>query len=386
MRPFTGLLATAILVQAVALAQPAGLWEPAPEPSTARFAVQGTIDSRYAQGGLEALRTLVSEQEASTSVGPGERQEFSAPDGVLTAWCLSAEATPTTEPVLLCEYGQTGEEPGARAILWQAEGVWQGQLYPQVPEPLADERRQLFRQLSCPAGCQERFRQARVVSGSGSLELLVVSDLGTPDAPMEEVHLLRLAGDEWGVIWAPAPGDWNWGHARVTLMQSGVNGFGVRSSSWTRQDRFAGYLAEPPEGQHRWFVERWVRTGTGYILKDQMEEPDSYGALVRLVYYLSHRYDQRARDLLDPAIALDEARTALAQRPARQGWKVERADASSFRLDRNHDGKVDLQVDFYEAAGGWVLSRLRPVTSSLPPEGQTQKEAEGEGEEAGGQQ
>ncbi|MFZ5826901.1 MAG: hypothetical protein ACOY94_21625 [Bacillota bacterium] len=384
MRPLAGILATALLVQVVALAQPANSRGPAPVPSAAQPAVVGTGDWSYARRGLEALRTQVAKQESEEEPQPGVSMEWALPESNLAASCLVAEVTPMMEPVLLCEYGPTGEEVVAQAILWREDGIWQGQLYPQAPESVAAERRQLFQQLRCPAGCRAKVRQARAVHHPDGLELMVVANLGSAATPMEEVHLLRLSHDTWNIVWTPAPGDWNWGHARVTLMQTGLNGFSLRSSSWTRKDRFSGYLAEPPEGEHRWFEERWVRTGVGYILKDQVEEPGAYGTLVRLVYYLSNHYEQRAQELLDPAVDLAEAQTALAQRPPRQGWKVERSGESTFQLDRNDDGRADLEAAFSQAESRWVLSRLRSTALPPSPDGQAQHEADGEREEAGG--
>lgn len=386
MRPFASLLVTAVLVHAVALAQPNTSHSYEPIPSVAQSAALGRGNREYGRRGMEALRSHMAELVKEHDVPQGKPKTFSLPDAGLTARCLSAEAQPPSEPVLLCQYGPTIAEAAARAIFWQEDGVWLGQLYPQPPDPIAAERRQLFRQYGCIADCEGSVRQARTGRRPDGLELLVVMELGTPAARKEEVHLLRLVDQAWVVAWVPSPGDWNWGHAQVTLMQSGLSTFGVRSSSWNRQDRFAGYLAEPSNGEHRWFTERWVRTGMGYILRDQLEEPGAYGALVRLVYYLSHHDDRRAQRLLAHDMGLDEARQALAQRPAPQGWKVLRVDSATFRLDRNGDGSPDLEVGFRHAATGWVLARLEQPPSPSSPDGEPQKEADGQREETGSYQ
>lgn len=378
MRASTTILLTAVLLQVLALAQPPGPGGPGPVPSAAQPAAAGEGDQGFARRGLEALRSHLAARDA---LAPGKAASISLPDEGLSARCLAAEAPPGVGPVLLCQFGPSGAESVALGIYWQEDGFWLAQLYPQAPETIAGERRAFFAPQGCTVGCHGAVRRARVARGPDGLEFLVVADLGTPVAPMEEVHLLEEAGDEWRVSWVPSPGDWNWGHAQVTLLQHGLDAFDVRSSSWGRHDRFAGYLAEPADGEHRWFQERWVRRATSYILRDQVEVPGAYGSLVRLIYYLSHRYDQRAESMLGPDISLEEARKALAQQPPRQGWKVERVDGATFRLDRNQDGRPDLETHFRQEGAEWILTALKSLSGgsapSAAPHGGAQNKPEG---------
>lgn len=350
MRPLSALVVLAVLAMAIAMARPAASVAPEPVPSAARPAAAGTGDQSFARRGMEALRSHLASKE-----GELEGEELSLPAVGLAARCIAAEGT---DQAVLCQYGPTDGDWVAQALLWREHSAWLGQLYPQGPDWLATERRQHFQSEGC--GCRGRVRQARLGSGEKGLELLVVVDLGTTEAPMEEVHLLRLEREHWSLDWAPAPGNWNWGHAKVTLSQPGLTGFGVRYSSWGRQDRFSGYLTSPPGGEHRWFTERWVRKGAGYVLRDQSEERGPYGALVRLVYYLSHHDEERSGRLLGTGIDLEQARKALAQQPPRQGWKVVQSGPTTFGLDRDGDGKPDLQAGFEEQEGEWILTSLGP--------------------------
>lgn len=342
----TALLLSLWFLAACALARPAASGGPEPVPSASLPAVAGKGDPSFARRGLESIRTrLAAREEGERSGG------FSLAEKELAARCLRADGA---DEVVLCQFGPAPDRWVAQGLFWQEDGLWEGQLYPQAPDYLALERQEHFRALGC--ACQGKVRQARLEDGESGPELLVVIDLGKAELPMEEVHLLRLKGGIWRVAWVPAPGDWNWGHARVTLSQPGLTGFGVRSSSWGRQDRFAGYLAAG--GEHRWFTERWVRKGAGYVLRDQAEEPGAYGSLVRLIYYLSHHDEERARALIGPAVALEEAQKALAQRPPRQGWGVAKTGPGAFGIDRDGDGEPDLHATFAEHDGTWVLVGL----------------------------
>ncbi|MFZ5815017.1 MAG: hypothetical protein ACOY93_06900 [Bacillota bacterium] len=349
MRLRTGLVAAALLIQLCALADPNPLRSAAQPSSPAGAAETGQL-----RRGLELVRREIARRFGAEELLPDQPWELSLDEAGVGVQCLPAEAS---ESVVLCQYGPEAGAPLWQGIFWREQGSWLAQLYPEPPASLAHERMQFLGSLGCKA-CSGRLRQVRWGEDGQGWELLVVHDRGTEAAPMEEVHLLRLFSREWRTLWAPGPGDWNWGHARVTLLGAGLDGFSVRSSSWSRQDRFAGYLAEPPDGEHRWFQERWVRRGPAYILRDQVEEPGAYGALVRLIYYLSHRYDQRAEGLLGPEIGLEEARTALAQQPPRQGWGVERVEPGTFRLDRDGDGQPDLEAVFTQLSEGWALTGL----------------------------
>lgn len=352
MRPLALLLLTIWLLHGCAVVRPVTSGTPLPMPSAIHPAVTGRGDSSFAHRGMETLRSHLSAGQLETINGALVFQSEK-----LTAGCIRAEGS---DEVLICQYGPNPDRLVAQALFWQEGGHWLGQLYPDAPEWLANERRQHFRATGC--ACQGRVRQARVGPGEQGPELLVVVDLGSDEGPMEEVHLLQLANDSWSLAWAPAPGGWNWGHAQVKLggPGQGLTTFGVRSSSWGRQDRFAGYLESPAGGEHRWFTERWVRKGASFALRDQAEEAGPYGALVRLVFYLSHRDERRAQGLLGPQVTLEAARKALAQQPPGQGWGVVKEGPASFRLDRDGDGKADLSVTFAETPSGWVLAQVGP--------------------------
>lgn len=332
---------------------------PAPIASAAQPAApQG--DLTFARRGAEALRRhleAMGEPDAlPTSLTP-ETAPIALPEANLVAGCLRAEGE---ENLVLCHYGHVADRPLAQAIFWRADDQWQWQLYPQVGRPVASERRLHFAHFECTFGCHGALRQARAGSAGDVRELLVVADLGVAGGiAMEEPHLLRFVHGLWQAVWAPAPGDWNWGHARVTLGRSGLQTLRVRGSSWWRVDRLSGYLAEPPGGPHRWFEERWVRTGDSYILRDQVEEPSPFAALVRLIHYLNTSDDGRAHHLMDPALELEVVRQAL--RGSKKGWGVNPSPDGSFLLDRDGDGQPDLHLTFAQGAEGWRLVSLVPA-------------------------
>jgi len=345
MRSRVGLLLFLLLLQACALAQPTTSMDHSPVPSAAQPAVEGPGDPVRARRGLESLRQHLQRGGAlSEQVGEGVYR------------CLTAEGGEQ----LICAYGSSADQPIALAIFWPENlRDWRWQFYPRGPSDRETERRSLFVPKGCSFGCFSQVRQVRAGEGDRGPELLVVVDLGAQaTSPMEEVHLLRLVGDAWEVAWLPGRGDWNWGHARVTLPESGLTQFRVRSSSWWREDRFAGYLSEPEEGEHRWFAERWVRKGSGFVLRDQTEEPSGYGTLVRLIHYLSTADDQRAAAMLTPGLSLEAARQTLAQRPPRQGWSLKRLSPLVYEIDRDGDGRHELTVHLHEGTEGYRVSRI----------------------------
>ncbi len=337
-------LGTLLLLQACALAQPTAATGPAPVPSAAQPAVEGPGSQSYARRGLEALRNRLLH---------GGSIDEPLTEGV--SRCLQAEGGEQ----MICAYGPSPDQPVTLVLLWPDDGDWHGQLYPQARDGIAAERRDLFAPRGCAFGCFSQVRKVRSGQGTDGPELLVVVDLGAQaESPMEEVHLLRLVNGAWEITWLPGSGDWNWGHAKVALPDSGITDFRVRSSSWWREDRFSRYFAEQESGEHRWFAERWVRKASGFMLRNQVEEPSPYSSLVRLVHFLSTADDDRAREFLGPDLGLEEAREALAQDPPRQGWAMRRIGELTFEIDRKGNGEYDLSVRFSRVEDKYKLTEI----------------------------
>lgn len=328
----------------------------APVASAAQPAVSGKGDLAYAWRGAEAMRSALRDVDPEEALQRISGKGFYLPDAQVSARCAAA---PGEYPALVCHFGPPESPPIAQAILWHEREAWRSQLYPQAPPGLADERRGALTDLACQIGCHSGISQARQTHGETGPELLVVVDLGIARGhKAEEVQVLRMVDGLWEVLWVPGDGNWNHGHAEVVLASRGIAQFEMRSSSWIRRDRLHGYLDEPLEGEHRRFSERWVRKGDGFVMRDQWEEPTPYGALVRLIHYLSTGADEKARLLIRPEISLDEARKALAQNPPRQGWKLTRFGDNGFQLDTAKKGKPTLGVRFERQDAGWVLSEI----------------------------
>ncbi|HWI63079.1 MAG TPA: hypothetical protein VNT75_14620 [Symbiobacteriaceae bacterium] len=336
-------------------ALPSATQYPAPLPSAAQPAVSSRGDLAYARRGLEAIRSALRNLEPEELEEIPEKGLHLTEAGV-AAGCADAGGS---MPVLVCHFGPAAGQPVAQGVFWQENEVWEAQLYPQAPSKLAAERAEVISQQGCRLGCYSGIRQARLAPGADPAELLVVVDLGFVSGHRaEEVQVLRLDDRRWEVQWVPAPGDWSYGHARVELGSRGVNHFQVRSSSWMRQDPFAGYFSEPEAGEHRRFTEKWMRKGTAWVMADRLEEPTPYSSLVRLTHYLSVGGDEKAASLIAQDLPLEEARMALAQKPKRQGWTVTRWGDHGFLLDTKGDGKPALGVRFEKRADEWILAEV----------------------------
>jgi hypothetical protein len=349
-------LALALVFAGCASATPSGAEYPAPVASAAQPAVTGKGDLAYTRRAIDAIRNALKNYDPDEALATFPRQGLHLDEAGVAAECVAA---PGAVPVLACHFGPDASQPVAQALFWFDLGTWQGQLYPQASPSLAAERRTLLAERDCQLGCYSGMSQARQAPGPEGNELLVVTNLGFAGGQRaEEVHLLRLTGDEWRVAWAPAPGTWNYGHAQVEIGPRGLNQFTVHSSSWLRRDVYSGYLAEDESAEHRHFHERWLRKDDGYIMVDRREEPSAYGTLVRLVHYLSSGADEKAAELLGQGVSLEQARKALAQKPKRQGWKVTPADGQAFLLDTRKEGKPTLGVRFARYGDGWVLAEM----------------------------
>lgn len=350
------MLIIALLAAGRHYALPSTAQYPAPVASAAQPAVSGRGDLAYARKAAAALRTALKDLAPAEALERIPAEGLNLEEPAVAAACAAA---PGPLPALVCHYGPVASQPVAQAILWHEGDVWHWQLYPQASDRLAAERREHLTELGCRLGCYSSITQARQAAGAGGPELLVVVNLGFTSAnKAEEVQLLQYANNSWRVMWVPGGGDWNYGHAEVTLAAKGLVQFDVHSSSWLRQDRMAEYLAEPEGGEHRRFLERWVRKSQGYMMKDQTEDPGPYRSLVRVVYYLSAGADEKVQPLLAQGVALEDARKALAQRPKRQGWTVTRWGQSGYLLDTQKSGKPDLGVRFELQGDDWVLAEI----------------------------
>jgi hypothetical protein len=349
-------------------AQPSAAPYPSPLPSGAQPAAVGKGDIAYAHRGAELIRKALHHLEPETAVATVPRTGVAAAADVVVG-CVAA---PGELPVILCHYGPSAGQPVAQAIFWHDRAQWQSQLYPQAPSKLAVERREGLAgmELECQVGCFSAITSARQLTGQNGPELVVVVNLAAAGpVKAEEVHLLRLSGGMWDLAWVPSWGNWNYGHAEVTLTTSGGSSFRVRSSSWARRDWLTGYLAEPVGGEHRWFADRWERRGESYFLRDRSEEAGPYGTLLRAIHYLTTGADEKAQALLSPTVDLEVARKALAQKPKRQGWKATPWGDSGFMLDTRNSGKPDRAVRLEHQDGRWVLAEVKELRADSPAAG-----------------
>ncbi len=332
---------------------------PAPVASAAQPSVTGRGDIAYAKRGAEAIRQAISRLGTDEAVRRLPEEGLTLADAAVEAACTAADGN---LPVLVCHFGPERSRPVAQVIVWYERDGWEAQLYPQAPETPARERQQAFAELGCRLGYYSGISRVREARGPDGRQLLVVVDMGfAGEVPAEEVQVLRLRDGIWEVQWVPGAGDWNYGHARVSLAPGGIDHFDVQSSSWLRKDRLSGYLAEGPSSEHRLFEDRWVRKGSGYLLRDRVERESPYSALLRLIHYLSTGADEKALALLDPAIDLEDARRILAQKPRGQRWAVTRWGESGFLIDTRQGGKPDVQARFGRRDGQWVLVEVRPA-------------------------
>lgn len=346
----------AMVLTACTAAVPSAAQYPLPIPSAAQPGAASKGDVDYARRGADAIRAALK------AVDPEEALEQLPVTGLqlseqrVAAGCTAA---PGAVPILLCHFGPSVEQPVAQIILWHQFGAWRSQLYPQAPKTLAAERLKAFADHGCRIGCYSAVRQARQAKGLKGPELLVVVDLGyTAGMKAEEAQLLQLDDRFWEVAWVPGEGDWNYGHAEVSLTEKGIDSFRTRSSSWLRQDRLTGYVAETESGEHRRFAERWVRKGSAFLLKDQLEESSPYSTLLKLIHYLSTGADEKAMDLISGEIDLERAREALAQRPQRKSWDITRWGKDGYLIDVLKTGKPSLGVRFEHRPEGWVLVEI----------------------------
>lgn len=355
MRRMLGWLLPFLLCLGCSPVLPSATQYPSPVPSAAQPAAGARGDMAYARKALDAIRKALrdmddDERQAAVQDGLQLKEE-----GV-EARCADAEGD---MPTLVCHFGPAATQPVAQGIFWLAHQVWEAQLYPQVPQPLAAERTEMLSEHGCRLGCNSGIRRARLTDGPDGLELLVVVDMGHVSRNRaEEVHLLHLHDGRWEVQWAPAAGDWNYGHAEVELGARGISHFLVRSSSWMRQDPFAGYFHEPEAGEHRRFTEKWMRKGSAYVMADRAEAQTPYSSLIRLVHHLSTGGDEKAAELIAGDLDLDEVRQVLAQRPKRQGWTVTPWGDHGFLLEPGGDGKPAVGVRFTREGEGWVLAEV----------------------------
>jgi len=334
---------------------PSATQYPSPVPSAAQPAAGSRGDMAYARKALDAIRKALRDMDAGgleTAVQDGLQL---GEEGV-EAGCADAGGS---MPTLVCHFGPAASQPVAQGIFWREHQTWQAQLYPQAQQPLAAERLELLSEHGCRLGCNSGIRQARLTDGPEGPELLVVVDMGFASRKRaEEVHLLHLRDGQWVVQWAPAAGDWNYGHAGVELGARGNSHFLVRSSSWMREDPFAGYFREPESGEHRRFTEKWMRKGSTYVMADRAEEQTPYSSLTRLVHNLSTGGDEKASALIASDLDLEEVRQMLAQRPKRQGWDVTPWGDNGFLLETGGDGKPAVGVRFAREGDGWVLAEV----------------------------
>lgn len=344
-------------------ARPSAAAYPAPVASAAQPAAAAKGDIGYARRGAEAIRSALHGLEPEEAMTRAPRAGVAAAPDIVVS-CLPVRGEP---PVILCHYGPNSAQPVAQAIFWYEQEAWQYQFYPQAALGLAAERREALSELGCRIGCFGAIAQARLVPGDGGPELMVVVDLGAGGpAKAQEVQLLSFADGVWSVAWVPPAGDWNYGHAEVTLPRSGDARFQVRSSSWERQDHLFGYVHEPENGEHRWFNDRWERRGDGYFLRDRDEESSPYSTLLRAIHYLTTGADEKARGLLAPELELETARKALAQKPKRQSWKLARRGESEFMLETRGTGKPDRAVRLEQRNGTWVIAEVKELPDGAP--------------------
>lgn len=354
LRPYL-LILLAVLVTSCGAALPSAAQPPEPVPSAAQPAITGGGSRTYALRTLDGLRQVLAKLGPVRALDQIPKEGIRLSEQGARAGCVAASGDMT---ILLCHFGPEGGRPIAQGILWHDGRGWRSQLYPQARARVAAERAAFLAETGCQAGCQGRFRQGRLYRSDEGAELLVVVDTSSADGhPAEEVHVLRLADDEWTVLWVPDAGDWNYGHATV-ILGKGTHQFTVRSSSWLRQDHLSGYLSEPAEGDHRWFAERWMRKGDGYVLRDRREEPTPFGALVRLVYYASTGADEKAQRFLGPGVGWERMRPVLAQRPRRQGWKATRQGEQRYVVQPGN-GRPMVILEFDQHGGGWLVTEAK---------------------------
>ncbi|HWI53012.1 MAG TPA: hypothetical protein VNT01_12810 [Symbiobacteriaceae bacterium] len=351
------LLLLAVLTIGCSPALPSATQYPVPVASAAQPALEARGDVTYARRALEAIRSALRSMEPEELEAVAEKG-LQLPDAGVEAGCAAA-VPGDGPPTLVCHFGPAASQPVAQGIFWQENSVWEAQLYPQAPPALAAERAALLTDHGCRLGCNSGISKVRLAAGADGRELLVVVDIGfISGLKAEEVQVLRFRDRRWDVLWVPPAGDWNYGHARVELSARGHNHFQVRSTSWLRQDYFAGYFSEPEAGEHRRFAERWMRKGTGFVLANRAEEHTPYSSLVKLVHYLSVGGDEKAAALIARDLPLDEVRQALAQKPKRQGWTVTRWGDHGFLLDTKGEGKPALGVRFEREGDEWVLAEI----------------------------
>ncbi len=356
MRTVSVVVVAILLLAGCGGALPSSAQYPSPVTSAAQPGAGNQGSTAYAKRGAEALRAALREVSADEALERIPLEGLKLTDAGVEAGCAPA---PGHVPILVCHFGPAIAQPVAQVILWYERGGWQSQLYPPASIKLTEERKKAMEAWGCQIGCYSGISAARQAGN----ELLVVVNHGfaTGNQHAEEAQLLRFQEGRWQVAWVPGEGDWNYSDAKVTLSPKGITLFQVKNSSRHRQDRLSGYLAEQAGGDLRQFSERWERKGDGYMIRDQVEEPSPYGALVRLISYLSSGADEKAMALLAGSVPLEEARKALAQRPQRQGWSVVRWGSSGYLIDTTRSGKPGLGVRFERQGEDWVLAEIWQV-------------------------
>lgn len=349
-------LAAVLFLSGCASVLPSSAQYPSPVSSAAQPGASNQGGTSYARKGAEALRLALKSVGADEALERIPAEGLKATDEGVEAGCVAA---PGSKPVLVCHFGPSAKQPVAQVILWYDREGWQSQLYPQASIKMADERKAAMEAWGCQLGCYSGISAAR----QAGTELLVVVNHGyaTGNQKAEEAQLLHLVEDRWQVVWVPGEGDWNYGDAEVILPAKGIASLQVKNSSRLRQDRLAGFVNEQPGGQYRRFTERWERKGDVYVMRDQVEQPSPYGALVRLISYLSAGADEKATALLSPAVPLETARKALAQKPQRQGWEIVQWGPNGFLLDTTKTGKPGIGVRFEQTGSDWVLAEVWEV-------------------------
>lgn len=219
-----------------------GIAHPAPLVPVASAAAPGVAPEsvlKDAEAILQQAKIAVKALDLSESADGYKEFRISAPNLVFTCRYSSPGAARDEAPLLACKFGEAVNTVTGHALFWRDGTEWHAQLYPQALADVAQQRHDYFEGLgeNCPVGCGAEFRMIRQ---SGD-ELLAVVDLsGVSTNTHQEVHLLKRDGQQWRILWVPAPQAFRFsGHSKVTLAAQGIGQFTVSyddgsSQTWVR--------------------------------------------------------------------------------------------------------------------------------------------------------
>ncbi|MDF2630300.1 MAG: C-terminal target protein, partial [Symbiobacteriaceae bacterium] len=252
----------------------------------------------------------------------------------LNGWEIPGVAAACTgvPELIACQWG-----PGANAmtdgrlLLWQENGVWKSQPYP--PEAVR--------------GVGYFVRLEKI----GTDVAVIMNVAGGMTMGTEQVQVLRYEGGAWRVAWLPLAAAWTKGHATVSIHDTG---FTVNTNSYGMESIFV----ESNAGDHRPFVEQWVREGEGYVRKSSEEVPSDYGAVVHFVEALVKGDDAEALRWAQGPEVVKQARNLGI--PQQKSFFTRREGEWFFRLHTNTPSEMPqwlVRVDL-RGPDRWVVAAV----------------------------